>query len=580
LVIGNSRYTSLPLSLALAHSGANAVDIAASLKALGYTLVTGAAITDAGRDAIITATEKFAEQSRHAKSAVFYYSGHGIRIDDDNYLLPNDVPGITGASMLKNRSVSLRTAVLDALEETGAENKVILLDCCRDGAFAVQLQAALTQSKKSASASNVGETTHKGPGFFFALATNPGNMAGGQEVRRNSPFTAALLTQLNTAAAVDVDTLFARLNARMTDGGSADCVPWIRSTLAGAVSLAPDASFVRVATSQRSPGSMGVGADTFAGTRAGQSWKAPHGTVFRWCPAGEFAMGSSAEDKVAFARDGVSTDDETQHRVTLSKGFWLSQHEVTQGEWSAVMGRSLQDQARLMLEDDTPYSTLGNKTIRGFKGAARNADPAQHIAVESPSVPIYYVSWSEASEYCDRLTARDHATGALPAGWRYALPTEAQWEYACRAGATSTLYSGSMTIIGKYNSPELDPIAWYGGNSSVGYAGKGWDTSTWVEKQYPGGFAGPRRVGQKKANAWGLCDMIGNVWEWCADWYQEDISNSNQDPVGPAQGLDRVGRGGSWLNFATHCRPAFRQLNEPGIRDDLVGFRPAIVESK
>ncbi len=290
-------------------------------------------------------------------------------------------------------------------------------------------------------------------------------------------------------------------------------------------------------------------------------------------------MGSSEAEKQSFEKWGFPTDDETRHRVALSKGFWLCEHETTQEEWSAVMGTSIRDQAKRMLEDDTKYAPL-NKMLREFFAKKRTDNPGSVVLGEGGSVPVYFVSWSEAVQYCERLTKRERGAGSLPAGWKYALPTEAQWEYACRAGTGTPIYSGNLRILGKNNAPALDEIAWYGGNSSEGYRGWGAVTSGWPEKQYPEGLAGARKVGQKKPNAWGLRDMLGNVSEWCSDWYKADYTDDRADPEGAASGVFRVARGGSWHPPSAFCRAAFRTWNTPECRDFAKGFRPALVPSK
>ena len=571
LVIGVNSYRQLPENHQLTSPVNDAKDVAAALAGLGYTLITGAAVTEADREGITTATEAFASAARGAEAAVFYFSGHGIQVGEDNYLLPADTPRLTGYSVLKNRAVLLRDSVMTALEEAAVPNKVIILDCCRDNPFSAQLESALSQVGKSLRTKSVGEITGYGPGFYLAFATSPGQRADDGNGARNSPFTEALLKAVPSSAGKDIDFFFRDVKTHL----SAEQVSWTNHSLKETFSLAPGGGMVPGAPTTPQPPT-----DPFAGTFAGQSWENSKGTAFRWCPAGEFWMGSSEAEKKAFARDGVDTSDETQHKVKLTQGFWLSQNEVTQGEWTAIMGTTLKDQAQKMLQDDTLYTISGKQTtIRDFKGAKRDDDPNNHIAIESPSIPIYYVSWDDTVEYCRKLTDKERAAGKIPTGWRYALPTEAQWEYACRASTESTLYSGDMNILGKLNAPALDSIAWYGGNSSEGYSGRGWDTKSWAEKQYPGGTAGPRRVGQKKANPWGLHDMIGNVHEWCADWYATDITSSLTDPTGPTSGVRRVVRGGSWGNNAARCRAAVRDNVVPGDRDFSLGFRPALVPS-
>ncbi len=284
-------------------------------------------------------------------------------------------------------------------------------------------------------------------------------------------------------------------------------------------------------------------------------------------PAGSFTMGSPADEPGRF-------DDEKQHRVTITQAFWLGKCEVTQAEWQAVMGTTVLDQARKALQDDTKYPELGKKTLREFHGVSRDADPARLCGDGDGETAMYWVSWEEAQEFCRRLNEQ----GLAPAGWRFALPTEAQWEYACRAGTRTALYNGPIEIIGENNAPALDAIAWYGGNSSVGYTGiHGWDTSGWKEKQHAGGKAHARRVGKKQPNGWGLHDMIGNVWEWCGDW-NGSYGDQATDPTGPKSGLYRVIRGGSWDNGASRCRAACRGGYFPSWCSYSLGFRLALVQ--
>ena len=154
---------------------------------------------------------------------------------------------------------------------------------------------------------------------------------------------------------------------------------------------------------------------------------------------------------------------------------------------------------------------------------------------------MYYVSHDEATSFCESV----QGSVTLPAGWKVALPSEAQWEYACRAG-TSGAYAGT-----------LDRLAWYSDNS---------DSTT-------------HAVAGKQANAWGLYDMHGNVWEWCADWYDSELPGGT-DPRGATTGAYRVLRGGSWYDGAANCRAAFRVHFEPGFRNYYLGFRPALVPSR
>lgn len=247
-----------------------------------------------------------------------------------------------------------------------------------------------------------------------------------------------------------------------------------------------------------------------------------------WIPPGEFMMGSPYSEK------GRSRDEGSRHRVRIKPGFWIGKYEVTQEQWQVIMGN--------------------NPSF--FKG---------------PNNPVEQVSWNDCQEFLKKLSLRK--------GKKFRLPTEAEWEYACRAGTETALYTGRLTIKGERNGPELDAVAWYGGNSGVTYSG-GYDSSGWGEKQYNHTKAGTHPVGQKKANAWGLYDMIGNVWEWCQDWKGSYSSGTKTNPQGPSSGGGRVLRGGAWYTLAACCRSACRSGPIPDTRSSGDGFRVVLSASQ
>ena len=243
-------------------------------------------------------------------------------------------------------------------------------------------------------------------------------------------------------------------------------------------------------------------------------------------PAGEFLMGSPESDTDATARE------KPQHRVRVTRPFCLGATEVTQGQYQAVTGANPSH----------------------FKG--------------SEDLPVETVSWLDAIDYCNALSRKEGLTPFYRVqgetvevpdwnGTAYRLPTEVEWEYACRAGST-TRYSFGDDAAG------LGAFAWYIGNSR---------TSN-VRQSQP--------VGQKRPNAWGLYDMHGNVQEWCWDGYEADYYSKNPpaaDPLGTSQAASRVYRGGCWRLSPQICRSACRQGQAPGNRFTLLGFRVARVQS-
>ncbi len=249
----------------------------------------------------------------------------------------------------------------------------------------------------------------------------------------------------------------------------------------------------------------------------------------RWIPPGRFLMGSPETEA------GRDDDEGPQHEVTISRGFWLGDTPCTQALWQAVMG----------------------------------SNPSRF---RSPDRPVEQVSWNDVQEFLRR-------SEALLPGLGLVLPTEAQWEHACRAGTATATWAGGLEILGERNAPVLDPIAWYGGNSGVGFElDNGYDSSGWPEKQYPHERAGTHPVARKAPNPWGLYDILGNVWEWCADGMRTYGAEPVTDPVGPSDATGRVLRGGSWYDLARYVRSANRHALDPGFRNSFIGFRCARVQ--
>ena len=229
-----------------------------------------------------------------------------------------------------------------------------------------------------------------------------------------------------------------------------------------------------------------------------------------WIPPGRFILGSPADE------DKRDLDEGPLTQVVITRGFWMSVYEVTQENYQAVM----------------------NENPSHFIGETRR--------------PVEKVNWHDALRYCDERTRMEREEGSLPAGYRYRLPTEAEWEYACRAGDSGPYSFGNNTSLG-----EIEAFAWHAVNS---------DSTT-------------HEVGLKRPNPWGLYDMHGNVWEWCSDiWNGRYPGGEVVDFEGPQAGSLRVARGGSWLYGPEFSRSANRDNYGPNNRCSDVGFRVVLAK--
>ncbi len=217
-------------------------------------------------------------------------------------------------------------------------------------------------------------------------------------------------------------------------------------------------------------------------------------------PPGQFVMGSPQDEE-------WHRPDEILHRVTLTKAFYIGATEVTQGQWKALMGENPS-----FFTDD--------------------------------AFPVETVTWEQAAEFCRKLSEKERG--------KYRLATEAEWEYACRAGTTTPFHTGNTISPGQAN---------YDGNRTYAGGKKGVFRESTI------------KCGSLPPNAWGLHEMHGNVWEWCADWYGEYPNGETRDPTGPRTGDRRIFRGGCWINFPAVCRSANRAKVVPRSWNFHLGFR-------
>lgn len=296
------------------------------------------------------------------------------------------------------------------------------------------------------------------------------------------------------------------------------------------ITLRTDCSEVTLEVWEREPWAVAAGRDRY-GLWAAFEVEGVQQRL-RWIPPGRFLMGSPTTEAGWYEEEGP------QHWVTLTKGYWLGETPVTQALWRTVM----------------------------------KSNPSKF---KSDDRPVEQVSWDDCQKFIKRLNRTLR-------GFESRLPTDAEWERACRAGTTTATWVGDLTLRGKNDAPELDAIAWYGGNSGVNFdLDNGYNSIDWPEKQHPHTRAGTHPVGRLQANPYGLHDMLGNVYEWCQDaakgWGEPYAyaPKPSENPAPSDQGSSRVRRGGSWDSSAKSVRAAYRHAYPRVSRSVYLGFRLA-----
>jgi formylglycine-generating enzyme required for sulfatase activity len=428
---------------------------------------------------------------------VFYYAGHGAQVGGRNYLIPLGAR-ITTEAVVPYQAVAAEEVLarMDAAGQ-GKSLNVMILDACRNAPFMRGWRSPL---RGLAPMQATG-------GSLVAYATSPGAVAQ-DGTGRNGAYTRHLL-RFMTEPNLPVELMFKQVRLAVEYETNGQQIPWELSSLrenfafnpgAGGSTSTPAVSTPAVVTPPPSPqpgisGGTQVAVEVYPQTPAApKTQRNSLGMEFIRIEAGTFQMGTNHSD--------AYDNEKPVHTVRLTQPFYLGKYEVTQGQWQAVMGNN-------------PSSFTGD-TNR----------------------PVENVSWDDVQEFIRRLQARE-------GGATYRLPTEAEWEYAARAGTTTRWSFGN-------EASQLGRYAWYEGNA--------------------GGQTHP--VGQLQPNPWGLYDMHGNVWEWVRDRYGPYTSGGTAvDPTGPSSGLDRVLRGGSWGITARRCWSANRISDAPDNRHGALGFR-------
>ncbi len=540
LVIGNAAYRN---ARKLDNPVNDARAMARALRECSFDVLgpNGEGYTNLDQRGMRAAIKEFGQKLQaNPGVGLFYFAGHGVEANDTNYLIPVEAAP-NDETDLKYEGFDIKD-VLDQF--VGNRLNIVILDACRDNPFA--------RSFKRTRGGGEGLKQVEAPtGTLIAYATAPHQTASdGTGV--NGLYTEQLLEAIRVKG-LTIEQVFKRVRVKVQERSKGTQIPWENSSLNGDFYFIPESRDSAATGVNTNPGpvkpvdsgavereaweTVKNSADLedfreflrnfpngiYSGTArvklrkleaaavkptppkptgTGKSPRQPvskptapspgtqiegvAGIKWVYIPAGEFRMGW----------ENGEPDEKPVHRVLIKEPFWMGKYEVTQEQWESLMGTN-------------PSSFTG-----------------------CPQCPVENVSWDDCQEFIQRLNAQSD-------GVTYHLPTEAEWEYACRAGTT-----------GDY-ARNLDAMGWYDGNS--------------------GGKTHP--VGQKQPNAWGLHDMHGNVWEWCSDWYGAYPSGWVTNPTGPTTGSRRVLRGGSWRFSEAACHSAYRGINPPGSRSNYLGFR-------
>ncbi len=536
LLVGVNKYEHAVMNEGgpLKYAEADATALAALLRGSGYE-VDVLAGHRATQRAILDHVAKLGAKGNSEGVVLVGLAGHGVQFEteDEAYFCPYDakireafhdgrpVLDRSGRTILEPTPESCvrLTDIVDRFRLSPAGTRILLADCCRND----------PKTGRGGRAVGSGIKTDRLPASTAVLLSCGKDQKSWEDERwKHGAFFYHVLKGLEEGRGT-----VAQLHAYLEEA-----VPEDVKGLYGAPEQTPH--FLHNASKRLAFGLVGVHrgrgrieplppapsarGGVAAGTRAGEvrEFGGDLGIKFCWCPPGEFLMGSPEGDSDAFV------NEKPQVRVTLSRGFWLGQTEVTQGEWFSVMGTK-------------PWA--GEDNVR--EGEKFPATFVSH-GLGSDGV----VEPDSAVAFCRKLTERERAAGRLPRGWAYRLPTEAEWEYACRAG-TKTRY-GFGDDAGR-----LGEYAWF------------YENARGIDEEYA------HQVATKRANAWNLYDMHGNVLEWCSDWYTLKLPGG-RDPAGPLEESLRVRRDGAWYSRTWECRSARRLGKIPSNRGSDLGFRLAL----
>ena len=494
LLVGDYKGTSLELPSPVMDAKA----LAGALSKVGFDRSNITLLENPTKAELIDAIDAFGEKLSVSRGVgLFYFSGHGAQVDGKNYLIPAEAK-LKYRDHLETEGLSVRYI---ATSMEGAQNGInmLILDACRNNELPSAKRKALARK---------GLAEMDGDGILFCFAAKDGQV--GPDTGKGSVYTNALINHLATPGVFVLDML-TRVRKEVKDGTDGTQEPFFYSGLDQVFSLAPAKVAPMEVRRKPAPAPRVVEGGLLDKGEIGKglSFDLPGGEKLevRYVPGGAFVMGSpeTEEDR---------SERENQVSVTLSRHYWMAETECTQGQWEALMGTNPSD----------------------FKGK---------------KLPVENVSWEDAKSYVWKF----NDSVKVPLGWKWVLPSEAQWERACRGG-TKTAFSFGNELNGRQANCD--------GNYPYGANSKGPNLEKTSEARSYGG------------NGYGLYDMHGNVFEWCEDaWNGKAGLPGGCDPLG-REGPFRVLRGGSWNSYAWICRSAYRYRITPTFRNNILGFRVAL----
>jgi len=537
--INDYQHPNLRQPAPLKYAVNDVTDLAGVLKKSGYEVVV---LSDATgqQNAKLVPTKTNIERELAAMSGrcqagdtfLVALAGHGLQFGKNAYFCPRDArPFETATDSLVSVS-----KLYDQLEQSFAGTKLVLVDACRNDP---------TPGRGRSGIDADGAPPPRGVGVLFSC--DRGQRAYEHDDLKHGVFFHYVLEGLqgqakNSKGHVTFDLLsyFVReqVPARIQE-----LFPGVQQT----PNLKADLTGISILIDR-------VVEPLAKGPQPGDILTNDLGMKFSYCPPtgpNGFLMGSPATEK-------DRGTDETQHKVILTQGFYLGIHEVTVGQFREFVTA---ENYRTDAERDGKggYGWTGTQWEQKSVYTWRNPGFTQ-----TDQHPVVIVSWNDAMAYCAWLSQRE--------GKKYRLPTEAEWEYACRAGSTTMYQYGNdpdgLAQVGNVADASFRKLK--AGASAIGRSSINTND----------GYAFTAPVGQYRANAWGLYDLHGNVWEWCSDFYGNYPSGTVTNPIGRSQGASVPAyRGGSWNNNPNYCRSAIRLGSTPGGRDCTLGFRVALVQS-